>query len=123
MIKASRFLSANEPDMTGGKKTPEPPAPEKRGEVEERKPPTSPTGRPGQVFVKIKKAANLPLVSGPVHRFVEIEYSGRCTLVTVTGDQVVYPSLPVCTGDPSLPLCVEQQVAAAPISTELTVTE
>ena len=36
-----------------------------------------PNGRPGQISVKVRKAVALPLVSGPVHRFVEVEYSGE----------------------------------------------
>jgi hypothetical protein len=37
----------------------------------------NPTGRPGQISVRVRRAAALPLVSGPVHRFVELEYSGE----------------------------------------------
>ena len=86
MTIASRFLSANSEDAameTSSKK--ERKTEEK--EKERRNPPVTvqepdlqqfnPTGRPGQISVRVKKAVALPLVSGPVHRFVEVEYSGE----------------------------------------------
>ena len=84
MTIASRFLSANSEDAameTSSKKKTE------DKEKERRNPPVTvsepdlqqfhPNGRPGQISVKVRKAVALPLVSGPVHRFVEVEYSGE----------------------------------------------
>ena len=62
MIKTSRFLSSSE-DISKKSDHISDDAHKKNNHV---------TGRPGQVFVKIKKAVNLPLVSGQVHRFVEL---------------------------------------------------
>lgn len=89
MIKASRFLSSSE-DVT--KKSG---AAAENAAQEDVQKSNNVTGRPGQVFVKVKKAVNLPTVSGQVHRFVELEYSGKCNFIIYSlmgvielGDQV-----------------------------------
>lgn len=86
MTIASRFLSANSEDAAMDASSKKDKKTEER-EKERRNPPVTvnepdmqqfnPTGRPGQISVRVKRAAGLPLVSGPVHRFVELEYSGE----------------------------------------------
>ena len=86
MTIASRFLSANSEDaameMSSKKdrKTEErekerrnPLAPAQEPDLQQ----FNPSGRPGQISVRVRKAVSLPLVSGPAHRFVEVEYSGE----------------------------------------------
>lgn len=79
MTLASRFLSANSEDaVVDSRKRAE----DKRSSpavavVEPDLPQLHPSGRPGQVSVKVRKTVALPVVSGPVHRFVEIEYCGE----------------------------------------------
>ena len=81
MIKASRFLpasSANEPNPSEQRRiTPEILAEEEMKEKQQRR---LVFGRPGQMSVKVMRGVNLPLISGPVHRFVELEFLGTYTI-------------------------------------------
>lgn len=76
MTLASRFLSANSEEavLESCKKEK---GEKKQDAAAADDQPFHPSGRPGQVSVKVKKASNLPMLSGPVHRFVEVEYSGK----------------------------------------------
>ena len=79
MTLASRFLSANSEDAAVSDVKKKVEGSERRNPavmVPEPEKGANPVGRPGQIFVKVRKATNLPSAHGMIHRFVEVEFSG-----------------------------------------------
>ena len=80
MTIASRFLSVNSEDVLVEDKRKED---KKSSDIvtdPDRSGAAHLMGRPGQLSVKIRQVSSLPLASGPVHRFAELEYSGTLLL-------------------------------------------
>ena len=84
MTIASRFLSVNSEDvLLEDKKREDRKSPDSATDPEQSSN-TNHSGRPGQLCAKVRKASNLPLISGPAHRFVELDYSGTYNILVLT---------------------------------------